>query len=701
MAAAWGALAAIRLTPAVVLNPDAALGPAFGFPSEMTATPVRGGYVAAWSTRNQGAYIALLDQQGVAQGVTRIEIEGLEAHQVSASDGVDALIAFRTYEPRSLGIVVVRVKADGSITQLPRQPFAPQSLRWNGTSYIAVTVDRVIELDRDGTVIAETSIPAPAHWDRPVVYAEGPRVWMVRKNGTVIERLALTDDAGHVISSEWVRLPFAAGEWDFLVAAGADRSGLFLLTQETYGANPAVQFLDRDGVPNAEPVVLEGFGALSDVRTGLAGDGSLLILDLQRGQVARLARGLGSDTPVRGDFELLIGRRVRERMNVTVATLPGFRRSSGDLFPAVGGALFIGMAKVYQDGEWTTPVATYIRARHNGVAIARNESLVSATPDMRRAAAAPHGDGFLVAWQQSALAGPEIWIRSVDAFGQPQGPARFLGAGAAPQVASRGDLAMVVWTRPENGLVIEARRIGPDGSPIDSAPVTLTTSPSPVTKIVFDAMQFNIFYGTSSYGPTLPFRAAVVPAEDDLDVKPSVSAVVPLPHPNLIGSAPGHTLFANLGSTIDAFTLRHDLSPYAPRRTISILRGFTGGAFWNGQQFELAWWHIDHLRVSRISTSGEPIDSEYGQFLSTLPIAEPTAPEFAMVLRGNQYVIATTRQLAVVTPGSPAESVPLAVRRVEALVVRPDRTTLLVTSDVVASSGDHKKSSLSVRKMFW
>ena len=72
-----------------------------------------------------------------------------------------------------------------------------------------------------------------------------------------------------------------------------------------------------------------------------------------------------------------------------------------------------------------------------------------------------------------------------------------------------------------------------------------------------------------------------------------------------------------------------------------------------------------------------------------------------MVLRGNQYVIATTRQLAVVTPGSPAESVPLAVRRVEALVVRPDRTTLLVTSDVVASSGDHKKSSLSVRKMFW
>jgi hypothetical protein len=688
-----GALAEIHLTPAVDVNPEAALGPEFGLPAEITAARVRGGFIAAWPD-DRAIHVALLDREGTRKRVTRFEVPGMDDFSpiMSASDGVDALVVVRTYVGRTPGAVLCRVGADGSVTELSRPAFPLYRLIWNGISYIATTNDRVVEIDRDGIVLAETPLPQRSHL-HVSVYAVGPRVWAVTQLDSTVARAALTNDAGHLIPAQWVDLPFEIPPYHYLATAGADGSGMFLVLRISYG-DSFVKFLDREGVAVGEPIVLNGFGDDYNLITGRDNTGALLVLAPLSGNLARVTRGRSAhpreDLPRRGDGDDVIAPpdpadavETASAVTSTSTTLTGFVRSQiGTLLPAAGGALFIGMTDTrYDGGRGATPVAAVLHTTQNALAVSRNEGLAYAATDMRNAAAAAHGDGFLVAWQQAGLAGSEIWIRQVDTLGDPKGTARFLGAGESPQVASRGDLAMVVWERRSAPtIVLEGMAIGPDDAPIAAAPMTVATvpfGPRVLRKVVFDATQFNVFFSLDS-----GFHSAVVPVEGGRLSPPLSVSAIPRPfHPDAIGVAPGRTLLVSSGGVIEAATLRHDLSSHTAPHTIFVLGGIVSAPVWTGEHFVLTWWHNgDHFRFGRVSSAGQPLDSEFGQVLGNLAFPAVNGLfDFSMVLRGDQYVIATRGQLAILRSGSSTEGVRFA-GDAEALVAHPGGTILLVTS---------------------
>jgi hypothetical protein len=692
---ASGVFAEIHLTPAVDLNAQSALGPELGFAAEITGARVRGGFIAVWPDA-RAVYVALLDRDGARKRVTRVEVQGMAGSMVSASDGNDALVAVRTYVDRTAGMVLCRVGADGSVTELARHDFPLQRLIWNGVSYIATSVDRVLEIDRDGVILAETPLPPRSHlhvW----VYAVGPRVWAVTQLDSTVARAALTDDAGHLVPAQWVDLPFEIPQYHYLAAAGADRSGIFLLLRISYG-DSFVQFLDRGGLAVGERVVLNGFGDDSNLVTGRDNTGALLVLAAQSGNLARVTRERGVRRGVGNDAADAV-ETTGPVPNISIP-LTGFVRSQiGTLLPAAGGALFVGMTDLrYDNGRWATPVATVLHTTQNVLAVSRSEGLAQAVADMRNAAAAAHGDGFLVAWQQAGLAGSEIWIRRVDALGEPKGTARFLGEGETPQVASRGDLAMVVWERRSPPTIaLEAMAIGPDGVPVAAAPMTLATVPSGprvLRKVAFDATQFNVFFSLG-----YAFHSAVVPV-DGGRLSPAVSgSAIPRPfNPEVIGVAPGRTLLVSSGWGIEAATLRHDLSPHTAPRTIYVLGGALSAPVWTGEHFVLTWWHGDHFRVGRVSDAGEPLDSEFGQVLGNLPFPAPNGlSDFLLVLRGDQHVIAVRSQLAILRNTSTTEGVRF-TGDAEALVAHPGGTILLVTS-VTEPANNFHSSRIHVRAL--
>jgi hypothetical protein len=312
-------------------------------------------------------------------------------------------------------------------------------------------------------------------------------------------------------------------------------------------------------------------------------------------------------------------------------------------------------------------------------------------PITREATATAHGDGFLVVWQQPGAGGAEIWLRNVNALGMPREAARFLGKGFNPRIASQGDLAVVAWT---SAGTIQAIGVGRDGDPLDSVPTTIefpAYSYPQVLHLSFDAMQFNAIVRVNyqvvtarvlpaSPGSSEPLTFSFNP--DRITFDPQSGATV---SGNTILSANPYPW----RDTVTAISLRHDLTPRGEARTVSVLGGTTRTA-WNGENFVIAWWHLDHYRYARLSPSGEPLDTEFGRVLGEPAGLRPWGPQFEMLVRGEEFLIAVPGQsdglpgqIAIFRAGGTGEVIPLTpeVTDVRALVRRPDDSTLLLTAD--------------------
>jgi hypothetical protein len=700
-----GAFAFPRISRPYDLMDEPQLAPALAPSMQMTGAAVRGGFIAVWRD-GVSLRMARLDEHGAALGNSSIILPqgvGPGSSLFIASDGVDAIVVLNDH-PGYGKHIVLKVSADGSVT--PRSPESGwiTALVWNGTSYIALVrvayrSYRTLEIDRDGDFVAEGAFP-DLEYDyvdsAPRFFAAGPIVSMVRQSvrSRTVSRAKVTNDAGHVIASDWVPLPYETDPYDSLIAAGAAPSGMYVVNWRSGNSESTVQFLDADGLPNAAPVALEGFH-LGIVRTALAPDGAVLVLESD-GRVARvvLRRAIDrrGDDPHRGDLETGFawesGENGPDIVRATTVWLPEFRYPSLTTFlPAVGGALLVAPVSIYYDGmDWSVPAATRLRAGAT-LALDGPEVLAYSKPDMRYAAAAAHDGGFLVAWQQHGLKGAEIWMRGVDALGVPRGKARFVSMGERPKVASQGDSAFVIWTGIRaNQQAVQAIRVGRDDIPIDPVPVIVTTLPgySVVRDVTFDGMQFDVFLG--AYGLQSAIGVVVPPAGSADPFTVTASADISYWwRVSCVAGAPGNTLLTTVANGIEVVTLRNDLTPHAAPRAISILGGSPLAA-WNGEQFVVVWWHVDHYRYARVSASGEPLDSEFGRVLGNLPPASPAGSDFKIVVRGDQFLIASPSRISLMRHGAAAETTAIEGDRVDAFVARADGAMLLVTA--TASSGD-------------
>jgi hypothetical protein len=222
-----------------------------------------------------------------------------------------------------------------------------------------------------------------------------------------------------------------------------------------------------------------------------------------------------------------------------------------------------------------------------------------------------------------------------------------------------------------------------------------------IREVAFDAVQLNVFL--DAYGSQRAV-SVMVPAGGSPDpLTVSTSPFISNWPVSCVATAPGTTLLAGPGNGtgIEVVALRQDLTRRAEPRVISILSG-RPRAGWNGEHFVVVWWHVDHYRYARVTASGEPLDPEFGRVLRALPPASPDDSNFEMVIRGDQFVIASPGRVTLLRPGAAAETTAIQAGTVEALVARADGPILLVSGVVPPADWflAHTSGRLSVRTVF-
>ena len=702
---------------------DGTLSPALGHPEmSMTATPVGDGFVVAWSS-NDGLYgsdgllhVEHLDSAGAVTRSATVAIElppynwNNRLFLLSASDGVETIVLVRhSYDFH----VTVHIAADGRITVgVPRrESVTPSELVWNGVAYIARVStsqgERVRQLDRSGQVIAEASIPAS--FSRSPFFVDGRNVSMLLASDGAVLRATVTNGEGHVVDPVVTTFPLVIGRNEWIAAAGADGRGLYVLVfRYVSGYRLVFQYLDPDGVPNAAPVVLEGFTGNQPVRTTTS-EGAVIVLERGGQHAAVVRRPAAFDRPDpfnRDGMDAGTGPVTlpgQPRVTASAWSRYSYSNDSWNLLPARGGALIV--APVLLSFEYqgsTVATVTSLRADRTGLVLADPTVLQHSRPVMRHGAAAAHGFGYLVVWQQLGLDGGEIWMRYLDSTGYPTGPSRLLGLGVRPKIASQGDVALAVWTIHSAGKqAMAAIRIGPEGNVLDSAPASVRLPEASFPKVVhvgFDATRFNIVFTPDSWLTDTAHVdfSSLSPASLSISLHSNWIGQVP----SSVAAAPGRTLLARgsreAGSRVFTMALRHDLTPQTELRTISILSGEPRAA-WKGDHFVIVWWHIDHFRYARVSPEGEPLDAQYGRILGEIPFPAwnrnriANIRDFQLAVRGEQFVIATPREnqpfnparVAILQPGEKPEEWgavwELTEDTVDALAAQTDGTLLMVT----------------------
>ncbi|MDP9191773.1 MAG: hypothetical protein M3P06_08720 [Acidobacteriota bacterium] len=694
------ALGGLSLTPRSELY-DGVVAPAMhGSNLSMTGTTMPHGTVMAWKSGGNALHVALLDSAGVVRNHSTLAIPN-SGTLSSASDGTGALVlvgAGNSYLP-------IHVSRDGTIAVGAKQNVKGIviAVAWNGVAYIAYAYDhnayandRALELNRRGEVIAQSTFPHVYGLDyRARFFAAGRIVSILRSaNGTVF-RATLTNEEGHVVPATWTPIPLTIGVSGRLMAANAGQFGIHVVfVRSTSPYTCFLQTLDFNGAPIGDPIVLDGLeGDYIQTRISRTPGGSIIVLrGVDRSAVVtkRRPRARDHDGTDAGPEEAVVSTvRTSNSLAQTEATL---------LLPFSGGALIV--APLYAssgENSWgRMPAVTRIHANQSGISFSEPSVLEYARPDTREGTATAHDDGFLVVWQQSGPGGAEIWLRKVDALGIPRGAAHFAGKGLYPKIASQGDLALVVWTS-RSASRMEAVRIGRDGAPLDSVPTVIEFPTSFYPQypqalcIGFDAMQFNVIVQAGS--TVAMVRVLPSPAESAEPWTVSLNPDRILFYPQSFATAFGNTVLASSrrSDVIAAIFLRHDLTPHGDARTISVLAGAPEAA-WNGEHFVIAWWHRDHYRYTRLSPSGEPLDSEFGRVLGEPVGVRAWGPQFEMLVRGEEFLIAVPGQdqgspgpgqIASFRAGAPGEVIPLTPEAtdVRALVRRPDGSTLLLTAD--------------------
>lgn len=658
----------------------------------MTGATTRGGTVTAWMSDGVTLHVARVDSGGVVRNHSTVTIPYSYGGVLSASDGTDVVvlvIASDSYWP-------VHVSRDGTIAVGSRQTGTGYvgALVWNGVAYIAFAQNRILELDQRGQLIAQEPFPyAHASGARARFFAAGRIVSIMRSADGAVFRATLTNEEGHVVPSTWTPIPFTIGVSEKLVAVSAGPSGIHVVFNGTTAPyRCTLRSLDFNGVPMGDPIVLEGMeGDYVETRLGRTPEGAVIVLrGVTRSAVVMKRRPHARD---HDDTDI----DPEESAVLTVQTSYNWLSQDATLLPFSGGALIVAplYVSVDQYSSGAMPAVTRIHANPSGISFSEPAVIEYARPGTREATATAHDDGFLVVWQQPGSRGGEIWLRKVDALGIPRGAARFVGKGSYPKIASQGDLAVVVWTSHSNSRM-EAVRIGRDGAPLDSVPTAIEfpTSYYPqypqALHLGFDAMQFNVIARVGNGVATARMLPSSPESAEPWTVSLNPDRISFDPHS--FATASGNTILSanpwERRDTIAAISLRHDLTPRGEARTVSLLGGTTRTA-WNGEHFVIAWWHRDHYRYARLSPSGEPLDSEFGRVLVWPAGVRPWGPQFEMVVRGEEFLIAVPGQdqppgqIAIFRPGGQGDVVPLTPEAtdVRALVRRPDGSTLLLTAD--------------------
>jgi hypothetical protein len=335
------------------------------------------------------------------------------------------------------------------------------------------------------------------------------------------------------------------------------------------------------------------------------------------------------------------------------------------------------------DRLYTVPGATYVEGGTSGGMIAGETFVLSySTGDARNAAAAPHGDGFLVAWQRQGLRGPEVWSRRISGQGVPEEEARFLGFGDRPAVASQGDVALVCWLKRTG---IDAVRVGRNGESLDAAPIEIDrweesgfgTLDWKIGHVGFDAMQFNIIYYRQRSAQIRAARVRLIGPHDG----EARTVLARTPYNGVAAAgAPGSTLVLVSDADVRAVLLNHELTEAAGPRRVANMFGRSPSLAWTGEHYIATWTHQDHLRSARLDRFGQSLDSDFGRALDVrMPLFDGL--QYRIVPAGDRLVVATVLGVTVLRDGAASDHQNLPqTHAIDALVLGADGTVLLIHS---------------------
>jgi len=683
-------------TPPTILSPHpigdlAPIAPSLAGAANLRGAALRDGHLVAWIEAGVRVRIVRLDAARKIAASTSIEFGSIASGDdalLMASDGNETLVVTRhvlnqyPYPPRH---TVSHISASLGVSLHGIREGQLRALTWNGTAYVALVANgsawSAVEMDRRGNVTNEVALslpfllgPSDSRWSR-LLFSDQGRAWLVGKNVSQLWRVALTDETGHLTAVSAELLPLTLTQQHRLIDAGPTPFGAFLLYDSSFAAETLLQFLHHDGSPDGSPILLSR--SFHSPALGHWTPGGVLVFGAVSAEhVIRASRGGCGAEPGKSCLD------VQPRSNV----LPAFENIE-DVVETKNGAIALA-SKIHEfDGRiWGVPSAAFVGIGPPAKPVRASEPVLLSwdVPDARLLAATPHADGFLVVWNRQGVNGGEIWSQRFDATGGAPSAPNFIARGHAPMVASQGDIALVAWSRAGR---IEAVRLDRSGVPIDPAPIAMEQGV--LRHVGFDGLQFNIIYVFNA-GSGTQLRGASLTPNQAADAAPRITRIYETSPFGFAAfeavTAPGVTLLA--GSTYTAgravVALALDLSPKSAPLPLPVLFGATIPV-WDGQQFLVTWFHIDHVRSTRVTAAGEVVDSEFGQAIGDFPAdTRSFQPGFyRAVADGNRLFVATPRGMTVMQSLHASESAALPGVEplkcsIAALARRPDGTMLVV-----------------------
>ena len=597
-----------RLGPPQAIAPGL-LAPAPGITSEVAGAPLDGGYLVAWASHDfirfarLNAAGELIDE--VPRAIPAICVQNLMV--VSNGTGVLAGWSCGSGALSSWSLAAL----DGSkptITQRGGRG-SLDGLLYDGNHYLAlfgVSIDQpeIAQLDTNGLVIASAALgfPDPRNditpW-RSRFFIDRGVAWLVMRIDGHLMRLALTDANGKPQRPVVERLPIEQPFASQLQAAGQIEGRWYVIYDDYPRQRRCMRFLDA-----AEPIVLEGFSYLLYHASQVVG-GELYVFGVLRD----------------GNRGLLRGMRIS-----AAGRMRSFEIGSGSFAGVIGsipiprGILLLTANQVHTlTTTYAPPVAQLIRTLAERTFIRPPTVLHWAVAKQFDVTLAAHGPGFLAVWHQQNVEGMEVWSRLLDRNGKPAGEPRRLGLGLTANIASNGEIALVVWG---NDGVVQARRLDSAGIPLgDPIPLDRATK-AHIIGAGWDGAQFAVAWATEA---NLSFTAVaaggeVLGAEPVRLDEPSVAvareesfAVSPF-GALLVYPGPRRGARGESTSTV-AVRLSRDLRPAGRPFEVVGIPAHYRHVIWTGEHYLVTLTHDLSLRAARVSPSGEPLDAPYGVWL--------------------------------------------------------------------------------------
>lgn len=521
-----------------------------------------------------------------------------------ATDGTDVLVTFASASPGGATTYeIVRITPDGAVHPFFTLPRRPAAILWTGSRYAALlgqcTIDEGLQLDRAGVVTRSVRLRLPrrqcddagrmAYRDPNGIVQLIVQSYLLESDDDYeVRRFALTDANGDLLASSFtdqksdpvdaaVHLHAAS---DRVLSTGATRRGFYLLTRTT------LDFFDHAGrllssAPHGakEPVAVAVGDEVLVAEFAFPGDGAL---DVWRVQANGRRRPMG-------------GGPVSERL-----------KRGASIVPLAGGAAVFWLE---QDLGFrgVAPMMTRV-SRGPFARRTLPVALEQVAAQQNDVAAAAHANGMLAVWSQFGVLGEEVFAAALESTGSATGAAVRLMPGERPLIASSGEVALVV-ARARRGTF--AMRVDRDGTPLDRDPVRL---PLDAIRVLWDGSAFVVLAEGG--------RAVRIDESGRLlTPEPLTLAAAAVLRPSTLATSPDGALFVFVGlrapgdfttRAVFAQRLTRELQPLGGPELLSILdAGRNVVALWDGDQYRIAFDHVDSVRTTRAGRDGKPLDDVF------------------------------------------------------------------------------------------